>query len=367
VPLRVDVDLFARYFASARHGHHEDSEAHARRASDANLRLDLARIGDYLDRLCPALEPPAKHVRYLDVGAGMGASVLAARERGWRPEGVEINVEARGHALARGVSLVASVDGARGDRFDLVSLWESLEHMNDPAALLSVLATRLAPGGLVALTIPNLDSAPVRLMRGDCPFVGGGATEPGHINLFGRSQLRRLCERAGLYLVHVDGEFGSDYLDLAGYLLGRHRGARSLLGQEPVRYTLPATLAASVNAAGPALALIDRSALRSPILFAVACRAGDAEAVARAADHLDRAREASLSKEAERLAAGTIDFAAHAAVLQAEVDLRDRMLMDLQATANELQATVARMRDEANRRDGLLARLQARLGRGDPK
>jgi len=64
---------------------------------------------------------------------------------------------AKVHAAAQGLDIeyrcapVEALDGA----FDLVTCLEVIEHVADPAAFVSALAARLAPGGLMILSTPN--------------------------------------------------------------------------------------------------------------------------------------------------------------------------------------------------------------------
>jgi SAM-dependent methyltransferase len=334
VALRVDQALFDRFFALCPEAKEIARRSFDKRASQENLSLDLGRIGGYLDTLLQALEPGADGIRYLDIGAGTGSSLLAARERNVSAVGVEIDPRALEVALSRGVDIRIPGNALPDGPFHLISLWESLEHISDPLATLLSAADRLAPGGLLAITVPNRDSPMAQLMRGDCEFMGGGTDSPGHINMFGIAQLERLFERAGFRLLDVDGQYGSNLLELAGYALGRHRGAASLLETERPKYNLASPLATVLASAGPAAALFEREARLAPILFAVAAREDDLQSVASVAAKLAEQRRVALSTAFEGLMRRRDDLIQ---ALQAEVSLRDEMLQKLQDTATDLQ------------------------------
>lgn len=326
VPRQVDQGLFDRFFeqfpqarANAQHGLDQ-------RASSDNLTQDLERIGAYLDTLTASFEPEKAAIRYLDIGAGMGSSLIAARERGITAVGVEIDPNGVQVGLARGVDIRNPSQGLPEGPFDLISFWESLEHICDPLDAVATAARRLAPNGLLALTVPNLNSPMAQIMRGDAAFICGGSDGAGHINLFGPSQLQRLLERAGLELLGVDGQYASNVLELAGYLLGRHRGATSLLDGTPVQYQLPSALARSLMAAGPAMALAERNAGLTPILFAVAARKADFEQMAPVAARLAEHHKKALAAQAEAISRGLPDFPAQIQTLQREIAIRDEWL-----------------------------------------
>jgi 2-polyprenyl-3-methyl-5-hydroxy-6-metoxy-1,4-benzoquinol methylase len=94
--------------------------------------------------------------RLLDFGAGAGAFVRAARDAGWDADGVEQSDSAR----LRGretydVDLRAEVGT---EVYDVITLWDVVEHLRQPEALLRMLAGRLAPGGLIFLETGNWEN-----------------------------------------------------------------------------------------------------------------------------------------------------------------------------------------------------------------
>jgi 2-polyprenyl-3-methyl-5-hydroxy-6-metoxy-1,4-benzoquinol methylase len=100
--------------------------------------------------------------RALDVGSGYGFFRRALEEAGIAHEGLEISRHAR--AMARALYGFESAEGDLaehrsdwGERFDLVSLWDMLEHVADPIATLGDVAACLRPGGIAAIKTPNID------------------------------------------------------------------------------------------------------------------------------------------------------------------------------------------------------------------
>jgi SAM-dependent methyltransferase len=117
------------------------------------------------DRRRLSLLGPARGT-LLDVGAGRGRFVAAARDAGWAATGIEPS--------ERGVSAASSVYGvelARGGiddatgAYDTVVLWHVLEHLDDPDAALARLASLVAPGGTLLIGVPNLASVQASIGR----------------------------------------------------------------------------------------------------------------------------------------------------------------------------------------------------------
>jgi SAM-dependent methyltransferase len=102
----------------------------------------------------------------LDVGCSSGDRLLAMKDAGLAPSGVEISPaadfarERLGLDVRRGTLDAAHFEDAR---FRAVTLYNVLEHVHDPRALLAEVRRILAPGGCVAVQVPNAASLQARL------------------------------------------------------------------------------------------------------------------------------------------------------------------------------------------------------------
>lgn len=107
--------------------------------------------------------PPA---RLLEVGSGYGLFLAAARDAGYAVRGVELS--RTGVRVARdelGLDVVAGqLADAPRELADVVCFWDTLEHVPDPLAFLGEVRSRLAPGGVFALSVPFVSSVPARVL-----------------------------------------------------------------------------------------------------------------------------------------------------------------------------------------------------------
>jgi len=144
--------------------------------------------------------------RLVDVGAGFGYFVRFARERGWDAEGWEISPGAvewsRRHVMAEGLHAGRVEDAGLPEKsVDVVTLWDVIEHVEDPVALVAWAHGVLRPGGLLFLQTPNVDFQLVRArllrrLRG----VGEEATlmeARHHLNDFSFASMTRMLEATG--------------------------------------------------------------------------------------------------------------------------------------------------------------------------
>lgn len=272
VPLVVDHDLFERYFAlcpeARRYGDYTLSQAD----DGAAQRADAARFTEYYADLRALLGPNA--TRTLDMGCGVGNSFLAAADAGFEATGVEVNEEALAAAARMGRRVERNTNGLDTGSFDCVTFWESLEHMDDVDLALAEAAKMLAPSGVLAITVPNLNSPIIRSMRGDSMQIHGGPAWPGHINLFTADTLARPLKRAGFEVTDVVGQYTMNLYEFVGYHLGVWRGARDYIAKDEPSFTLSAPVCDLIDTLTPVVAAWETHCAMGPILRVFARRDG---------------------------------------------------------------------------------------------
>lgn len=98
--------------------------------------------------------------RLLDVGCGSGSFLVQAEAQGLSVAGTDISAAAVHRAaerLSAGAQLHAGSLGGAGlvEPFDFITLWDVLDHLDDPRAELIRIRSLLKPGGLLALRVRN--------------------------------------------------------------------------------------------------------------------------------------------------------------------------------------------------------------------
>jgi 2-polyprenyl-3-methyl-5-hydroxy-6-metoxy-1,4-benzoquinol methylase len=95
----------------------------------------------------------------LDVGSATGDFLDKFQAMSnWNTLGVEIVPEAAEAARAKGLTIIGDeLENARlkDNNFDVITLWDVLEHMPDPAKILQICYDLLKPGGMLVLKCPD--------------------------------------------------------------------------------------------------------------------------------------------------------------------------------------------------------------------
>jgi SAM-dependent methyltransferase len=111
---------------------------------------------------------------------------------------VDVSSYAVGRARAKGFSValgtVPGVDLPAG-AYDVVTMWDLIEHVPDPSATLAACRRLLAPGGILVASTPDAGSLPAVLLRH--LWLGFRCVDE-HIYFFTRRTMRRMLEKAGL-------------------------------------------------------------------------------------------------------------------------------------------------------------------------
>ncbi|PRY52134.1 methyltransferase family protein [Geodermatophilus tzadiensis] len=105
--------------------------------------------------------------RLLEVGAGYGLFLDAARRAGWEASGVELSRTGARHArevLGLDVFCGQLADAPLRPGFDVVCAWDTVEHVPDPLEFWRTARSLVADDGVVLFSTPYVSSLPARLL-----------------------------------------------------------------------------------------------------------------------------------------------------------------------------------------------------------
>jgi 2-polyprenyl-3-methyl-5-hydroxy-6-metoxy-1,4-benzoquinol methylase/Zn ribbon nucleic-acid-binding protein len=151
----------------------------------------------------------------LDVGCAAGFCMAAVRDLGFEPYGVEVSGTIASHAREHfgfDTVHVGTIEDApfAHETFDLITMWDVVEHVVDPRSLLSRARLLLKPDGLLVVETQNIDSPFARALGRRWHHYKHAE----HIYHFTPSSLRRLLEGTGFTVDSLTARYGGKYVSL---------------------------------------------------------------------------------------------------------------------------------------------------------
>jgi ubiquinone/menaquinone biosynthesis C-methylase UbiE len=162
----------------------------------------------------------------LDVGAYIGVFVEVAAAAGWQAMGVEPSDWAAAEAQKRGLQVIGGTQDApelNGRQFDLITMWDVIEHVDDPAAEMKKAYRLLKPGGWLVVHTMDVSSLTARLMGSRWPWYMDM-----HVHYFSRQTMKQMLNQAGFEVAWMGAR--GRYLRL-GYIATRVSGLNRSLGR----------------------------------------------------------------------------------------------------------------------------------------
>ena len=165
--------------------------------------------------------------RLLDVGCATGEFLRAfADQTGWQVVGIEVIPQAAELARQKGLEIIEQ-DLLNADfpaeSFDVITLWDVLEHLTSPNAALQECRRLLKDGGLLVIKAPNPSGGEAKLFGSE--WIGYEA--PQHLFGFPEVVLRAHLEALGFKeeaLQQIGSDYAAFFLSL-GYWLQEHGAA----------------------------------------------------------------------------------------------------------------------------------------------
>lgn len=188
-----------------------------------NLAKTYGRCLERVRRYNPEQLASLRGGTLLDVGCGNGFMLDEALLQGYRDaHGVEPSIEAAAVAAAhlRPRITVGMFDSALFSpaSFDVITLFQVLDHLTDPRQALADCFTLLVPGGSVLLFNHNVRAVSARIMGERSPII-----DVEHTYLYDIRTIAHLCETAGFRVVEVGGAWNTISLEYLVSLLPLRR------------------------------------------------------------------------------------------------------------------------------------------------
>ncbi len=184
--------------------HYGDEQGTARRHG----RLTRQAVEYGIAKRCRYVTRHKQEGTLLDVGCATGLFLQGMRKRGsWEVYGVEPSEYAAASARQSGLQVITgTLDDVTfpNHTFDVVTMWDVIEHVHDPLGTLQQVARLLKPGGLLVIRTPNYDSWDARLFG----RYWSGFEPPRHLYIFTPSTIESALTKTGFVTISMDCRSG---------------------------------------------------------------------------------------------------------------------------------------------------------------
>ncbi len=290
----------------------------------------------------------------LDIGCSSGYLAAQLAQRGCRVVGVEVNhadaVAAREFCefvIEGDVETLKLTEQLGGRTFDAILLGDVLEHLRTPESVLSGLHGLLRTDGCIAVSVPNVAHASIRLqlLLGGFWYTPVGLLDETHLRFFTLDTFTALADSAGFRVIDTTPIEEPINPDLFGQVVTQlglgHDGAarleRFLSAPSAMTFQYVMKLVSSwADGTGPP---VERPSWNRTLPEYLARR-----------DEMIRDLQQQVSEQTT--------WALNAAQ---QVRERDALILDLQKRLAEQSAWAQASADEARRLDGIIQALQEQI------
>ena len=145
---------------------------------------------------------PARHRRLLEIGSAYGFFLDTVKQHFESAEGIDITDAGTLHARERLGLNVVQADFLAHDysarKFDVVCMWDTVEHLREPQAYVEKIAAHTEPGALLALTTGDIASLNARLRGARWRLIH----PPTHLHYFSPATIGRMLDAHGFEVVY---------------------------------------------------------------------------------------------------------------------------------------------------------------------
>ncbi|HNQ66848.1 MAG TPA: class I SAM-dependent methyltransferase [Bacteroidales bacterium] len=147
-----------------------------------------------------------KSGKLYDIGVGWGHFLYTAKLMGYDASGVEIS-ELMHHYATTDLKLDVVHDNffnldLPANNWDVATMWDVLEHINEPDKAIEKVWDILKPGGYLVLQVPQIDSKVARKQKEKWSMM---SIE--HINYFSKKSIKTLLEAKGFEVVKYKSSY----------------------------------------------------------------------------------------------------------------------------------------------------------------
>ena len=159
-----------------------------------NFKLRMRILQKFLE--------PARHKYLLEIGCAYGFFLDIAKDQFHTTQGIDIAEDGVSYARTQlkldAINANFTQHNWGNQKFDVVCMWDTIEHLRDPDIYLEKISNLMVRGSLLALTTGDIESLNARIRKKKWRLMH----PPTHIHYFSRRTLAKLLDNHGFDVIY---------------------------------------------------------------------------------------------------------------------------------------------------------------------
>ena len=158
--------------------------------------------------------------KLLDVGCGWAQALLFFKKKGLDCYGFDPAIEAVNYGIKKGLTIrhagLEGMDVFEKEKFDIITLFNVLEHLANPEKALKEIKKIMMPNGILVIDVPNEFNAFQLAGRDTHSLKDWWVGPPNHLNYFSKDSLKKLLESLSFKVKICEASFPLEMFLLFG-------------------------------------------------------------------------------------------------------------------------------------------------------
>jgi len=140
--------------------------------------------------------PPAN---LLDVGCGNGSFVIESEKKGYISLGIDISQDAIDYGKSRGANVrrIDFIEHDFGTKFDVITMWDVVEHLQYPLTFLKRAKSLLNKNGILLIKTPSINPISFSTLSLNKKLFSLILSAPEHVQYWNKSSMNRILKNIG--------------------------------------------------------------------------------------------------------------------------------------------------------------------------